>query len=65
MHQPIDLGQIRNLPDETLRETMARLERTVLNRSLTKNQGIQARAARDLGMTREGLAKKLKRLGMR
>jgi Nif-specific regulatory protein len=49
---------------ETLRETMARLERWVLVRALERHQHRRIATARSLGITREALYKKLKRYGM-
>ena len=49
---------------ETLRETMARLEKWVLRRALERHAGRRIATARSLGITRECLYKKLKRYGM-
>ncbi len=49
---------------ESLRDTMARVEAYVLRRALERNDGQKAATARQLGITREGLYKKLKRLGI-
>ena len=51
-------------PDETLREALERIEAWLLRRALANNQGRKAATARKLGLTREGLYKKLKRLGI-
>jgi Nif-specific regulatory protein len=52
-------------PDgEPLRVTLARLESWLLRRSLAHHGGRRAETARALGITREGLHKKLKRLGV-
>jgi Nif-specific regulatory protein len=49
---------------EPLRVTLARLESWLLRRSLARHGGRRAETARALGLTREGLHKKLKRLGV-
>jgi transcriptional regulator with PAS, ATPase and Fis domain len=58
---PISRGASR---PESLRETMARVESYVLRRALERNEGRKSATARQLGITREGLYKKLKRLGI-
>ncbi len=50
--------------DETLREALDRVEAWMIRRALTNNGGRKARTARKLGLTREGLYKKIKRLGV-
>jgi transcriptional regulator with PAS, ATPase and Fis domain len=59
--EPVGRGASR---PETLRETMGRVEAYVLRRALERNDGRKAATARQLGITREGLYKKLKRLGI-
>jgi transcriptional regulator with PAS, ATPase and Fis domain len=49
---------------ETLRAQMARLEAWVIRRALAANGNRRAATARALGITREGLYKKLRRLGV-
>jgi len=51
-------------PDESLREALERVEAWMLRRALANNDGRKARTAQRLGLTREGLYKKLKRLGI-
>jgi transcriptional regulator with AAA-type ATPase domain len=51
-------------PDETLREALERVEAWLIRRALANNGGRKARTARRLGLTREGLYKKIKRLGV-
>jgi transcriptional regulator with PAS, ATPase and Fis domain len=51
-------------PDETLREALDRVEAWMIRRALTNNGGRKARTARKLGLTREGLYKKMKRLNV-
>jgi Nif-specific regulatory protein len=54
----------RTTGEETLRETMARLERWVLRRALERHGGRRIATARSLGITRECLYKKLKKFDM-
>jgi sigma-54-dependent transcriptional regulator len=49
---------------EPLRESLARFEAWCLRRALDRNAGRRAETARNLGLTREGLYKKLKRHGI-
>ncbi len=49
---------------ETLRETVGRIEAWLIRRALSVNGGRRAVTARRLGITREGLYKKMKRLGI-
>jgi Nif-specific regulatory protein len=49
---------------EPLRVTLARYESWLLRRSLAQHGGKRAETARALGITREGLHKKLRRLGV-
>ena len=49
---------------ETLRETLARVETWLLRRALEANQNQRTRTARQLGITREGLYKKMSRHGI-
>ncbi|MAJ60736.1 MAG: hypothetical protein CBC48_12450 [bacterium TMED88] len=49
---------------ETLRESVDRVEAWLIRRALDLNDGRKARTARRLGITREGLYKKMKRLGI-
>ena len=49
---------------ETLRENMNRIEAWLIRRSLERHAGRRAATARKLGITREGLYKKMKRLGV-
>ena len=50
---------------ETLRQTLARIESLLLRRALDANGGRRAATARQLGITREGLYKKMQRHGIR
>ena len=49
---------------DTLRQTVARLEAWLIRRSLDAHGGGRTATARTLGITREGLYKKMKRLGI-
>ena len=51
-------------PGRTLREIVAQVEAQVIRRTLANNSGKRARSAKQLGITREGLYKKMKRLGV-
>jgi two-component system response regulator HupR/HoxA len=51
-------------PGEPLRDTLDRVERWLVHDTLRRNGGHRARTARQLGVTREGLYKKMKRLGI-
>ena len=51
-------------PDETLKQALERIESWLIRRALANNEGRKARTAKKLGLTREGLYKKLKRLGI-
>ncbi len=51
-------------PGDTLRETLDRIEAWLLRRALETHGNRRAATARRLGITREGLYKKLKRLGI-
>jgi len=51
-------------PGESLRETMSRIEAWIVRQALATNGGQRTSTARGLGITREGLYKKMKRLGI-
>ncbi len=51
-------------PGESLRETLARVEAWLIRHALERNGGRRASTARRLGITREGLYKKMKRHGI-
>jgi DNA-binding NtrC family response regulator len=51
-------------PDETLRQAVDRVEAWLIRRAHANNGGRKASTARRLGLTREGLYKKLRRLGI-
>jgi len=50
--------------DESLRTTLSSIEAWLIRRALDGNGGRKAATARKLGVTREGLYKKMKRLGI-
>lgn len=58
-HLPLD-GD----PPPTLRETVERIERRMVRAALVKTGGNRSRAARLLGLTRQGLLNKLNRYGL-
>jgi transcriptional regulator with PAS, ATPase and Fis domain len=60
--EPIEGAAIA--PGETLRESMARVEAWLIRRALERTGGRRAETARRLGVTREGLYKKMKRFGI-
>jgi len=51
-------------PGESLRETLARVEAWLIRRALETHGGRRSSTARRLGITREGLYKKMKRYGI-
>jgi Nif-specific regulatory protein len=51
-------------PNENLKEALDRVEAWMIRRALANNGGRKARTAQRLGLTREGLYKKMKRLGI-
>jgi transcriptional regulator with PAS, ATPase and Fis domain len=51
-------------PDESLREALERVEAWMIRRALANNNGRKTRTAQKLGLTREGLYKKMKRLSV-
>jgi len=62
--EPLDSLGLDALPDEPLRDTVARLEALLIRRALAAHGGRRAETARVLGLTREGLYKKMGRLGI-
>ena len=59
-------GALRNVtgPTGTLRDAMNRVEAWYIRRALAEAGGRRTVTARKLGITREGLYKKMKRLGI-
>jgi Nif-specific regulatory protein len=60
----VELADALPAGGEPLRVTLARVEALVLQRSLARHGGSKTDTARALGITREGLHKKLRRLGV-
>jgi DNA-binding NtrC family response regulator len=60
----VDLADALPAGGEPLRVTLARVEALVLQRSLVRHGGSRTDTARALGITREGLHKKMRRLGI-
>ena len=60
------LEAVRQIPpgEETLRENLESIEAWLIRRALSHQGGRRAATARKLGITREGLYKKMKRLGV-
>ncbi len=54
-----------NLPRTGLRAAVVKLERRLIADALVKAGGNKSRTARELGLSRQGLAKKMRRYGMR
>jgi transcriptional regulator with AAA-type ATPase domain/tetratricopeptide (TPR) repeat protein len=61
-HLPPELRGEAGVPG-TLAERVARVERAAIAEALLRSGGNHAQAARELGLTRQGLAKKQRRLG--
>ena len=51
-------------PGDSLRETLDRVEAWLIREALAAHGGRRAQTARHLGVTREGLYKKMQRLGI-
>ena len=60
----LEAGSAAGEARESLRAQMDRVESWLLRRALDRNDGRRTVTARQLGLTREGLYKKLKRLGI-
>ncbi len=63
-HEPSAPGKPVTAPQASLRETMDRLEKGILTQTLSQHGNNKTSAAKALGITREGLHKKLKGFGM-
>jgi transcriptional regulator with GAF, ATPase, and Fis domain len=61
---PLEAARAEIPAGETLRDTMDRLEAWLVRRALERHQGRRNDTARHLGLTREGLYKKMQRLGI-
>jgi two-component system response regulator HydG len=64
LHGVLEAVETNVIEGETLRETMGRVEAWVIRRALERCGGRRTQTARRLGVTREGLYKKMKRLGI-
>ncbi|HKA16654.1 MAG TPA: sigma 54-interacting transcriptional regulator [Myxococcota bacterium] len=62
---PAELDGLEDTGAETLRQTLARVEASVIRAALDRNAGHRSETARRLGLTREGLYKKMKRFQVR
>ena len=62
--EPVDALGLPPDPGEPLRETVARLEALLIRRALQAHGHRRSETAKRLGLTREGLYKKMKRLGI-
>ena len=49
----------------TLKERIGRIEKRLLEEALAERGGNQTRTAEDLGLTRQGLIKKMERYGIK
>ena len=60
------LEAVQHIPagQETLRDNLESIEAWLIRRALSHHGGRRAATARKLGITREGLYKKMKRLGV-
>jgi DNA-binding NtrC family response regulator len=57
-------GADLSIPPSTLQHRLDEVERQVIGDALTRSHGIKSRAAAILGITRNGLAMKMRRLGL-
>ncbi len=64
LSEALDAIEPERLEGKTLRESLSRAESWLLRQTLDRNNGHRAATARALGITREGLYKKMKRLGI-
>ena len=48
----------------SLKEQLAQVERRLIREALVRNNGLKTQTAQELGITRQGLAKKMERLGL-
>jgi len=58
---PPELEGLAASGEEHLRDTLARVEASLIRAALDRNAGHRSETARRLGLTREGLYKKMKR----
>jgi transcriptional regulator with GAF, ATPase, and Fis domain len=64
LHGVLDAVDASVAPGETLHESLQRVEAWLIRRALERSSGRRSATARGLGITREGLYKKMKRLGI-
>ena len=57
----IDYSDINNMSDKSLSEQVEQLESKLISKALSNNKGNISKTAKDLGLSRAGLYKKLKR----
>jgi DNA-binding NtrC family response regulator len=63
-HPLVDPASIRLVAGKTLRDQLDDVERTLVHAALEATKGNQTQAAKTLGISRFGLAKMMKRLGI-
>jgi DNA-binding NtrC family response regulator len=61
---PAEIEGLECAGDEHLRDTLARVEAWLIRAALERNAGRRSETARRLGLTREGLYKKMKRFSV-
>ena len=61
---PPEVEGLEHAGDEPLRDTLARVEAWLIRAALERNAGRRSETARRLGLTREGLYKKMKRFSV-
>jgi Nif-specific regulatory protein len=64
LRESVEPVESRIQPGDTLRDTLDRVETVLIRRALTASANSRTDTARRLGVTREGLYKKMKRLGI-
>ena len=64
LHATCQIERRKGMSVEREGQALDRVEAWMIRRALTNNGGRKARTARKLGLTREGLYKKIKRLGV-
>ncbi len=64
LHGVLEPIETNVAPGESLRESLGRIEAWLIRRALEHCDGRRAQTARQLGITREGLYKKMKRFGI-
>ncbi len=66
MNALLQIGAVGTLwpANEPLGEQLKKAEAAIIKHALSMNDGVRVHAARQLGITREGLYRKMKRLGI-